>query len=188
MHFSGSVRAAPDWQEMGHRRRRDRLLRVRSRHDRNARCPAWSPLFQDRLGEVFGLPACPYMSGRFPRFVEHQIDFGEREPGNLHIKVQIDESLQFDPSRHSGRACCRRGRKALRWAASRWDRRTAGTLCRPMSLAASTLPCPAMISSSSPIRTGFVKPPDAVGDERGAPDRVPDAQQQAATKSSRRAA
>jgi len=33
-----------------------------------------------------------------------------------------------------------------------------GTLAIPSSLAASTLPCPAMISSSSLIRTGLVNP------------------------------
>jgi hypothetical protein len=36
------------------------------------------------------------MSGRLPCFVQHQIDFGEREAGDLHVEIQIDEGLQLD--------------------------------------------------------------------------------------------
>ena len=31
-----------------------------------------------------------------PRFIEQQIDLGEREAGDLHVEFQIDEGLQFD--------------------------------------------------------------------------------------------
>ena len=36
------------------------------------------------------------MSRGLTRFVEHQINFCEGKANNLHIKIQIDECLQFD--------------------------------------------------------------------------------------------
>jgi hypothetical protein len=36
------------------------------------------------------------MSGRLPCFVQHQIDFGEREAGDLHVEIEIDEGLQLN--------------------------------------------------------------------------------------------
>src|SRR2546421_30216 len=33
---------------------------------------------------------------RLPRLLEHQIDLGKRETGDLHVEFKVDESLQFD--------------------------------------------------------------------------------------------
>src|SRR5580704_2510198 len=53
--------------------------------------------------------------------------------------------------------------RARRWAGDKWRRTITGTSFMPSFSAASRRACPAMISSSTPTRIGFVKPELADG-------------------------
>jgi hypothetical protein len=100
-------------------------------------------------------------AGGFSGFIEHQVDFGEREARDLQVEFGVNQGLQANgemltvPAGVEGElVVC----QDVCPAASRCDRRNVGTLFTPRSLAASTRPCPAIISSSSLMRTGLMNP------------------------------
>ena len=47
-------------------------------------------------------------SGALPCFIEHQVDFGQGEAGDLHAEVEVDQGLKFDGEQLLVPACIQR--------------------------------------------------------------------------------
>jgi hypothetical protein len=95
-----------------------------------------------RLGQnlTIGFP-----NGRFIAVVEHELDLADIEPSQLDTEVEIDQNLQLGrkhvpvPSRHFGETVV--GNQVGDCSiADKCDKRSAGTVFKPRSFAASIRP------------------------------------------------
>jgi hypothetical protein len=87
------------------------------------------------------------------------------EPSDRDIKIWFNRKLLgvrasevLDPIRHSRQVYYRQSHRHESEQGVRWSTRTVGTSLMPMSFAASTLPCPAIIPSAPSMRTGLINP------------------------------
>ena len=99
-----------------------------------------------------------------PALVEHEVDLGEAEAGQLDIELEVDQRLQLDredllvPAGVERQLVVGEHIGAALGVGEVRQRAASAPTSSPSSLAASTRPWPAMISPSSETSTGLVNP------------------------------
>ena len=99
----------------------------------------------------------------FTCLVEHEVDLGQAEPGQLDIEIEVDQRLELDCEDLLVPSGIERELVVSdvidpAFGLERCDSASVGTVFMPSSLAASTRPWPAMISPAPETSTGLVNP------------------------------